>query len=393
MADDTELKSEELRTEDETKTDSIARTRNDEWVKVTANSDISCDTQKILAEDWNCSAVHSILPSNVGRPRIRYARDELLDSQFHGKEKHLGRWNEVMGYIGHIVAEIHEMEKTAEPRRNSIDKSQSAHKNEEASKGKNPLETILDTANSDSKRQGARKKKKASKGKKPSDTIPGTTDTDSKGGKPPDTISENSDSRGQRTQKKKAAKGENPPETILDKTNSDPQCQRTPKNEEASQVEKSPDTIPDTINSGSRRQGNRQKKKKQFCKEGESLDTIPDTSNSSSKGENPLDTIHDTTNSDSRGQRTPKNKEAEKPFDTIHDATNLDYICQKARKDKDASMGEKPLDAIPGPLLLIRSHEQCNEELPSQLSESNTADIQQSSTLSYEVLSPYLHHK
>jgi len=185
MADDTELKSEELRTEDETKTDSIARTRNDEWVKVTANSDISCDTQKILAEDWNCSAVHSILPSNVGRPRIRYARDELLDSQFHGKEKHLGRWNEVMGYIGHIVAEIHEMEKTAEPRRNSIDKSQSAHKNEEASKGKNPLETILDTANSDSKRQGARKKKKASKGKKPSDTIP-----------------ENSDSRGQRTQKK-----------------------------------------------------------------------------------------------------------------------------------------------------------------------------------------------
>lgn len=384
MADDPEVKSEELCTENETKTDSIARTRNDKWVKVTVDSDFSCHTQKIMAEDGNCSAAHSILPSNLGRPRTRYARDELLDSQFDRKEEQLGRWNEMMSSVGHIVAEIRGMEKAAKPPGSNIDRSQRA----EASKGENPPETIPDTENSDSKRRKARSKKKASKGEKPLNTIPDTANSDSKGEKPPYTIpgTANSDSRGQRAQKKKATKGEKPSETILetsnsdstgtkpldtipDTTNSDSKFPRAPQNTEASQGEKPPDTIPGTPNSDSRRQRACNKKKEKCCKGGKSLDTIPDT-----------------TTSDSGGQRAQENEEAEKPLDTIHDATNLISICQRAQKDKDASTGEKPPDTIPGPVPLIRSHEQCNEELPSQFSESNTSDIRQSSNLSSDVL-------
>lgn len=141
MASDLEVKPEELRTGDETKMDHIAQTLSDEWVKVLTNSVSSCGTEKILEEDWNCSSAHSILPSNGGRPRIRYVRDELLDLQFHGKEEQLCRWNQIMDYSGHIGAEIHDLEKTVEnyskPRRRNIDRRQRARKNEEASKGEN----------------------------------------------------------------------------------------------------------------------------------------------------------------------------------------------------------------------------------------------------------------
>lgn len=146
MASDLQVKPEELRTEDETKTDHAAQTLSDEWVKVSANSVSGRGTEKMVEEDWNCPLAHLILPSNGERQRIRYIRDELLDLRFHGEDEQLGRWNEIMSYSGNIGAEIHDMENTAEnypkPRRRNIDRRQRARKNEEASKGKKPPNTI-----------------------------------------------------------------------------------------------------------------------------------------------------------------------------------------------------------------------------------------------------------
>lgn len=146
MASDLQVKPEELRTEDETKTDHAAQTLSDEWVKVSANSVSGRGTEKMVEEDWNCPVAHLILPSNGERQRIRYIRDELLDLRFHGEDEQLGRWNEIMSYSGNIGAEIHDMENTAEnypkPRRRNIDRRQRARKNEEASKGKKPPNTI-----------------------------------------------------------------------------------------------------------------------------------------------------------------------------------------------------------------------------------------------------------
>lgn len=139
MASDLEVKPEELRTEGETKTDHIAQTLSDEWVKVLTNSASSCGTEKILEEDWNCSSAHSVLSFKGGRSRIRYVRDELLDLQFYGMEEQLCRWNEIMNCSGCIDAELLDMEKTAEnerkPRRRNADRRKRTRKNEEASKG------------------------------------------------------------------------------------------------------------------------------------------------------------------------------------------------------------------------------------------------------------------
>lgn len=132
MASDLEVKPEELRTEGETKTDHIAQTLSDEWVKVLTNSVSSCGTEKILEEDWNCSSAHSILSFKGGRSRIRYVRDELLDLQFYGMEEQLCRWNEIMNCSGCIDAELHDMEKTVEnerkPRRRNVDRRKRTRK-------------------------------------------------------------------------------------------------------------------------------------------------------------------------------------------------------------------------------------------------------------------------